>query len=126
MILTEHYLAGQLYQERMITHWSTFVSRAELEELVTAGVSHVRIPLGGRLSGFKPPLNHHCARLGYWYWDVELDEPFPPPNMNVTDPASPLYYLREAVTVEKIENEWKFPFQGEWGGVKTIDFFHSS
>ena len=87
----------------MVTHWSTFVSRAELEELVTAGVSHVRIPLGGRLSGFKSPSNHHCARLGYWYWDVELDEPFPPPNMNVTDPASPLYYLREAVTVEKIK-----------------------
>ena len=36
----------QVYQERMIGHWSTFVSRSELEELVMAGVSHVRIPVG--------------------------------------------------------------------------------
>ena len=34
---------------------------------------------------------------GYWYWDVELDEPFPVPNMNTTDPASPLFYLRRAL-----------------------------
>ena len=36
----------QVYRERMIRHWSTFVSRSELEELVMAGVSHVRIPVG--------------------------------------------------------------------------------
>ena len=31
--------------------------------------------------------------------------------------------LREAIKVEKIENEWKVPFQGGWG---SQDYFHST
>ena len=31
-----------VYQNRMLGHWSTFVTRSHLEELVTAGISHVR------------------------------------------------------------------------------------
>ena len=40
---------AQVYQERMVTHWSTFLARPDLEDLVRAGVSHVRIPVGDDL-----------------------------------------------------------------------------
>ena len=60
-----------VYHQRMVGHWDTFVTKTDLEDLVLAGISHVRIP------------------VGYWYWDVEEGEPFPTPNMNVTAPASP-------------------------------------
>merc|ERR1719402_690660 len=67
------------YQERMVGHWDGFVSRQDLELLVEAGISHVRVP------------------VGYWYWDMDDGEPFPPPNMDETDPASPLFYLKRAL-----------------------------
>ena len=47
------------YLERMINHWSTFVTSQDLEKLVEAGISHVRVP------------------VSFWYWDVDEDEPFP-------------------------------------------------
>ena len=67
------------YRERMVGHWDGFVTRQDLELLVEAGISHVRVP------------------VGYWYWDVDDGEPFPPPNMDELDPASPLFYLRRAL-----------------------------
>ena len=39
-------LEPQVYQERMVGHWSSFLTPGDLEDLVTAGVSHVRIPVG--------------------------------------------------------------------------------
>merc|ERR550539_10766 len=65
-------LSPEVYWERMVNHWDTFVTKVDLEDLVLAGISHVRIP------------------VGYWYWDVEEGEPFFPPNRNETDPSSPL------------------------------------
>ena len=73
-------LSPDVYWDRMVRHWDSFVTKTDLEDLVLAGVSHVRIP------------------VGYWYWDVEEGEPFFPPNMNETDPSSPLFYLRRALT----------------------------
>ena len=35
--------------------------------------------------------------VAYWYWDVEDGEPFPAPNMNDTDPESPLFYLKRSL-----------------------------
>jgi len=67
------------YLQRMVGHWSTFVTREDFEKLVQAGISHVRVP------------------VGYWYWDVDEGEPFPPPNMDDTDEASPLFYLKRAL-----------------------------
>eukprot|EP00091_Calanus_sinicus_P018545 TRINITY_DN4273_c0_g1_i3.p1 TRINITY_DN4273_c0_g1~~TRINITY_DN4273_c0_g1_i3.p1 ORF type:complete len:455 (-),score=140.35 TRINITY_DN4273_c0_g1_i3:20-1384(-) len=67
------------YLERMINHWSTFVTREDLEKLAEAGISHVRVP------------------VGYWYWDVDEGEPFPAPNMDETDEFSPLFYLKRAL-----------------------------
>ena len=72
-------LDPEVYQQRMIGHWDSFVTKTDLEDLVKAGISHVRIP------------------VGYWYWDVAAGEPFPTPNMNVTDPTSPLFYLKRAL-----------------------------
>ena len=46
-------LEPQVYQERMVGHWSSFLTPGDLEDLVTAGVSHVRIPLG----------HHHLSLL---------------------------------------------------------------
>merc|ERR1712227_498056 len=69
-----------VYKSRMLGHWSTFVMRSHFEELVAAGISHVRIP------------------VGYWYWDVEEGEPFPAPNMDDTSTESPLFYLKRALT----------------------------
>ena len=46
-------LEPQVYQERMVRHWSSFLTPGDLEDLVTAGVSHVRIPLG----------DHHLSLL---------------------------------------------------------------
>jgi len=69
-----------VYKSRMLGHWSTFVMRSHFEELVAAGISHVRIP------------------VGYWYWDVEEGEPFPAPNMDDTSSESPLFYLKRALT----------------------------
>ena len=68
-----------VYKTRMQGHWSTFVTKSHFEELVQAGISHVRIP------------------VGYWYWDVEEGEPFPAPNLDDTDPASPLFYLKRGL-----------------------------
>ena len=73
-------LSQEVYWQRMLGHWDSFVTKTDLEDLVLAGISHVRIP------------------VGYWYWDVEEGEPFPAPNMNSTDPTSPLFYLRRALT----------------------------
>ena len=42
-------------------HWASFYSESDLQELVTMGISHVRIP------------------VPYWLVDVEPGEPFPPP-----------------------------------------------
>merc|ERR1711892_480557 len=52
------------YKERMKVHWDTFVTKEDFMKISAAGVTHVRIP------------------VGYWYWDVEDGEPFPPPNTN--------------------------------------------
>jgi len=68
-----------VYQSRMLGHWSTFVTKSHFQELVQAGISHVRIP------------------VGYWYWDVEEGEPFPTPNLDDTDPTSPLFYLKRGL-----------------------------
>jgi len=68
-----------VYKARMIGHWSTFVQKSHFAELKMAGISHVRIP------------------VGYWYWDVEEGEPFPPANLNDTDPNSPLFYLKRGL-----------------------------
>ena len=35
--------------------------------------------------------------VGYWYWDVEEGEPFPTPNLDDTDPTSPLFYLKRGL-----------------------------
>ena len=35
-------LDPMVYQSRMVGHWSTFVQKSHLEELVQAGISHVR------------------------------------------------------------------------------------
>ena len=72
-------LEPEVYQERMVRHWSTFLTRPDLEDLVRAGVSHVRIP------------------VGYWYWDVQPGEPFPAPNLDWESELSPLFYLRRAL-----------------------------
>ena len=34
-----------VYQSRMLGHWSTFVTKSHFEELVQAGISHVRYKL---------------------------------------------------------------------------------
>jgi len=68
-----------VYKNRMLGHWATFVQKSHFEELVQAGISHVRIP------------------VGYWYWDVEEGEPFPAPNMDDADNTSPLFYLKQAL-----------------------------
>lgn len=73
------FLDADTYLERMVNHWSSFVTREDLEKLVEAGISHVRIP------------------VGYWYWDVEEGEPFLPPNMDDTDETSPLFYLKRSL-----------------------------
>jgi len=68
-----------VYKNRMLGHWSTFVTKSHMEELVAAGISHVRIP------------------VGYWYWDVEEGEPFPDSNLDDNDAESPLFYLKRAL-----------------------------
>jgi len=73
------YLDVDTYLERMIGHWSSFVTREDFEKLVQAGISHVRVP------------------VGYWYWDVDEGEPFPPPNSDDNDETSPLFYLKRAL-----------------------------
>jgi len=73
------YLDIDTYLERMINHWSSFVTREDLEKLAEAGISHVRVP------------------VGYWYWDVDEGEPYPEPNMDEKDETSPLFYLKRAL-----------------------------
>jgi len=73
------YLDEDVYKERMIGHWSSFVVEEDFAKLSEAGISHVRVP------------------IGYWYWDVLEDEPFPTPNSDPTDPESPLFYLLQGL-----------------------------
>ena len=86
-----------VYHNRMLGHWSTFVTKSHMEELVIAGISHVRcskdvfwVTLTQKKFLFRIP-------VGYWYWDVEEGEPFPTPNMDDNDPNSPLFYLKRAL-----------------------------
>jgi len=83
MIVDEYtyaqYVDPIFYRERMKLHWDSFVQREDFEKISAAGVTHVRIP------------------VGYWYWDVIEGEPFPQPNMDDSDPYSPLFYLRRAL-----------------------------
>ena len=51
-------LDPEVYQERMVGHWRTFLTAADLADLVTAGVSHVRIPVGDH--HLPPSLPAHC------------------------------------------------------------------
>jgi len=67
------------YKERLRTHWDTFVTKEDFEKVSSAGVTHVRIP------------------VGYWYWDVIEGEPFPLPNTDESDPNNPLFYLKRAL-----------------------------
>merc|ERR1719391_1248966 len=67
------------YKERLRTHWDTFVTKEDFEKVGSAGVTHIRIP------------------VGYWYWDVIEGEPFPPPNTDESDPNNPLFYLKRAL-----------------------------
>merc|ERR1711970_478837 len=67
------------YKSRLKLHWDTFVTREDFEKVSSAGVTHVRIP------------------VGYWYWDVEEGEPFPSPNIDDSDDRSPLFYLKRAI-----------------------------
>jgi len=73
------YQYPETYINRMVTHWDTFVTEADFATLARAGVSHVRIP------------------IAYWYWTTEDSEPFPAPKPP-TDPTSPLFFLRRALT----------------------------
>ena len=84
-----------VYKSRMLGHWSTFVMRSHFEELVAAGISHVR---SGLLMFRFILLFSLRIPVGYWYWDVEDGEPFPAPNMNDTSSESPLFYLKRALT----------------------------
>ena len=34
------------YKERLRTHWDTFVTKEDFEKVNSAGVTHVRIPVG--------------------------------------------------------------------------------
>ena len=34
------------YKERLRTHWDTFVTKEDFEKVSSAGVTHVRIPVG--------------------------------------------------------------------------------
>ena len=34
------------YKERLCTHWDTFVTKEDFEKVSSAGVTHVRIPVG--------------------------------------------------------------------------------
>jgi len=70
------YVDPQFYQERLTRHWDTFVTFEDFERISLAGVTHVRIP------------------VGYWYWDVEEGEPFPPPDKEET---GPLFFLKRAL-----------------------------
>ena len=45
-------------QSLLREHWDTWVQRDHLEDLVRAGITHLRVP------------------VGYWYWDVSPGEPF--------------------------------------------------
>ena len=90
-------------------------TKSHLEELVQAGISHVRYKLMFLVNAKKETLkvwnvqilNKRQAKqiyyfkwripVGYWYWDVEEGEPFPTPNLDDTDPTSPLFYLKRGL-----------------------------
>merc|ERR1711936_175875 len=67
------------YKARLRLHWDSFVTREDFEKVSSAGVTHVRIP------------------VGYWYWDVQEGEPFPAPNTDESDDHNPLFYLKRAL-----------------------------
>merc|ERR1711915_154368 len=73
------FLDPEFYKGRLKLHWDSFVRKEDFEKVASAGVTHVRIP------------------VGYWYWDVEDGEPFPSPNIDETDDQSPLFYLKRAL-----------------------------
>ena len=73
------YLEEDFYKGRLKIHWDSFVTREDFEKVSSAGVTHVRIP------------------VGYWYWDVEEGEPFPAPNTDESDDHNPLFYLKRAL-----------------------------
>jgi len=79
-IIDEYTLAENmphnLYRVRMAEHWDTFYTREDLEKFSNSGISHIRIP------------------VGYWFWQVEEEEPFPAPILDSSDEASGLFYLK--------------------------------
>ena len=56
------------------SHWDTFYQQSDLEVLYNSGISHLRIP------------------LGFWMFDVQAGEPFPPPP--ATDNDGQRFYLK--------------------------------
>jgi len=79
-IIDEYTLAENmphnLYRVRMAEHWNTFYTKEDLEKFANSGISHIRIP------------------VGYWFWQVEEEEPFPAPILDSSDEASGLFYLK--------------------------------
>jgi len=92
------------YKERMKVHWDSFVQKEDFEKISAAGVTHVRIP------------------VGYWYWDVIEGEPFPTPNMDDSDPYSPLFYLRRAlVWLDELNMKAEIDLHGGPGSQNGFD-----
>ena len=79
----------------MKNHWATFITLADFQRVAQAGVSHIRLVYFNFHFIIQNPSIFRVP-VGYWYWDVELGEPYPAPNMADTDQYSPLYYLKQA------------------------------
>jgi len=98
------YVDPVFYKERLKLHWNSFVQREDFEKVSSAGVTHVRIP------------------VGYWYWDVIEGEPFPAPNMDDSDPYSPLFYLRRAlIWLEELGMKAEIDLHGGPGSQNGFD-----
>ena len=95
------YVDEEFATEKLKTHWETFITKADLEILANAGISHIRIP------------------IGYWAVDVLDGEPFPQPQ---DDSAGILFHLKQAcIWAEELDMKVLLDLHGAPGSQNGFD-----
>ena len=109
------YLQPEFYRQRLRLHWDSFLSRRVHSAVVcpvprSAGRTWPPRPRpGSHTSGYPSVtgtvllssvklLVFQSVLCRYWnVSDALKGKPFPPPNLNASDPFSPLFYLKRAL-----------------------------